>query len=345
MDDKKPYIAIIVIQAIYAGMTLLSKAAFNGGMNTAVFVCYRQAIGTAVLVPFALALTRSAPSLSFVILVKIFLLALLGTTFSLNVLSVAINYTSAAVASAATNTIPVMTFLLALVFRMETIKLKSISGIAKIFGVALCLAGVLVIAFYEGPSLKSLNHLQLSLLGTNAIDNDTNSKQKWVLGTFLMVVFTTSWSLWIVLQGLILQEYPSKLLFSALCNTFGTIQSFLVGLAFERDFAEWKLHLDEGLLAVAYNGIFVSGIAFYLQAWCIEKKGPVFMAMSQPLALVFTIVCSLFLPGQVIILGSVLGGVLMVGGLYSVLWGKSREMQPTEDMPSPVRPLLLYGSD
>ncbi|XP_073099822.1 WAT1-related protein At5g64700-like [Elaeis guineensis] len=185
-----------------------------------------------------------------------------------------------------------MTFLLALVFRMETIKLKSISGIAKIFGVALCLARVLVIAFYEGPSLKSLKHQQLSLLGTNTIDNYTNSKTKWVSGTFLMVLFTTCWSLWIVLQG-----------------------------------------------------IFIAGVAFYLQAWCIEKKGPVFMAMSQPLALVFTIIFSLFLPGEVIILGSVLGGILMVGGLYSVLWGKSREMQPTEDLPSPVRPLLLYGSD
>ncbi|XP_073099911.1 WAT1-related protein At5g64700-like [Elaeis guineensis] len=345
MDDKKPYMAIIVIQAIYAGMAMLSKAAFNGGMNTAVFVCYRQAIGTAVLVPFAIAFGRSAPSLSFVILVKIFLLALLGTTFCVNVVSVTINYTSATVASAATNTIPVMTFLLALVFRMETIKLKSISGIAKIFGVALCLARVLVIAFYEGPSLKSLKHQQLSFLGTNTIDNYTNSKTKWVLGTFLMVLFTTCWSLWIVLQGLISKEYPSKLVFGALCDIFGTIQSFLVGLGFERDFAEWKLHLDAGLLAVAYNGIFIAGVAFYLQAWCIGKKGPVFMAMSQPLALVFTIIFSLFLPGEVIILGSVLGGLLMVGGLYSILWGKSREMQPTKDLPSPVRPLLLYGSD
>ena len=54
MDKKKPYLAVILIQSIYAGMFLLSKAAFDGGMNNFVFVFYRQAAATVFLIPLAL---------------------------------------------------------------------------------------------------------------------------------------------------------------------------------------------------------------------------------------------------------------------------------------------------
>lgn len=50
-----------------------------------------------------------------------------------------------------------------------------------------------------------------------------------------------------------------------------------------------------------------------------------FLAMSTPLGFVFTIIASALLLGEIISLGSILGGVLLVGGLYCVLWGKNRE--------------------
>jgi hypothetical protein len=52
-SSRKPYLVVVLIQTIYAGMFLLSKAAFNGGMNTFVFVFYRQAVATLFLVPLA----------------------------------------------------------------------------------------------------------------------------------------------------------------------------------------------------------------------------------------------------------------------------------------------------
>jgi hypothetical protein len=58
MDTKKPYILAIVIVAIYTGMYVISKAAFNQGMNSFVFVFYRQAAASLLLVPIALVLER-----------------------------------------------------------------------------------------------------------------------------------------------------------------------------------------------------------------------------------------------------------------------------------------------
>jgi hypothetical protein len=50
----KPYGAAIIIQLIYTGRFGMSKAAFDQGMNTYIFIFYRQAAGSALLLPMAL---------------------------------------------------------------------------------------------------------------------------------------------------------------------------------------------------------------------------------------------------------------------------------------------------
>ena len=105
------------------------------------------------------------------------------------------------------------------------------------------------------------------------------------------------------------------------------------------------------------QGIVGTGVCLYLQTWCVGMKGPVFLAMWNPLSLLLTLLCSSLL-GETIHLGryipvvtincsgvdsnnieifqmtpkrslllffSVLGGILLVGGLYSMLWGKRKE--------------------
>ncbi|OMO55877.1 Drug/metabolite transporter [Corchorus capsularis] len=263
MDKKKPYLAVILIQAIYAGMFLLSKAAFDGGMNNFIFVFYRQAAATVFLIPLAFFFEwKTAPPLSFGTFCKIFMLSLCGITLSLNLYGVALIYTSATLAAATTNLLPVITFFLAVLLRMEALRLKTRPGIAK--------------------------------------------------------------------MGLVLKSYPSKLLFTTLQCFLSSIQSFAIAIALERDPVEWRLGWNVRLLAVAYCGIVVTGVTFYLQALVIEKKGPVFLAMSTPLNLIFTIFCSAILLCDFVSLGSLLGGLLLILGLYSVLWGKTREQKLLE---------------
>jgi hypothetical protein len=55
-------------------------------------------------------------------------------------------------------------------------------------------------------------------------------------------------------QGLLLEEYPNKLLATLIQCLFGTIQSCLVAAVVERDHSSrWKIGLDLSLLAVAYS--------------------------------------------------------------------------------------------
>ncbi|KAF8405881.1 hypothetical protein HHK36_007959 [Tetracentron sinense] len=285
MEGKKPYLAVILIQSIYAGMFLLSKAAFNGGMNNFVFVFYRQAAATVFLVPLAIFFERkTAPPLSFVTFCKIFMLSLCGITFSLNMYGVALVYTSATLAAATSNTLPVITFFFAVLLRMEIVKLRTLSGIAKIVGIIVCMAGAATLAFYKGPQLKPLIHHH-PFGHHNSVENHVlaHSSQRWVKGCFLMLTSNTLWGLWLVMQARVLACYPSKLLSTTLQCFLSTIQSFTVAVAFERNPYQWKLSWDVGLLAVAY---------------CVTKQETLL---------------------------NVLGGILLVGGLYSVLWGKSKE--------------------
>jgi len=58
MDAKKPYVIAVVIQLIYTGMFVVSKAAFDHGMNTFVFIFYRMVAASLLLVPIAITLER-----------------------------------------------------------------------------------------------------------------------------------------------------------------------------------------------------------------------------------------------------------------------------------------------
>ncbi|OMO83632.1 Drug/metabolite transporter [Corchorus olitorius] len=332
MDKKKPYLAVILIQAIYAGMFLLSKAAFDGGMNNFIFVFYRQAAATVFLIPLAFFFEwKTAPPLSFGTFCKIFMLSLCGITLSLDLYGVALIYTSATLAAATTNCLPVITFFLAVLLRMEALRLKTRPGIAKMVGILICLGGALTLALYRGPHIKLFCIHHLFNQHHHAQIHQTSTGLTWIKGCFLMLMSNTFWGLWLVLQGLVLKSYPSKLLFTTLQCFLSSIQSFAIAIALERDPVEWRLGWNVRLLAVAYCGIVVTGVTFYLQAWVIEKKGPVFLAMSTPLNLIFTIFCSAILLCDFISLGSLLGGLLLILGLYSVLWGKTREQKLLDD--------------
>ncbi|KAK9038533.1 hypothetical protein V6N11_023395 [Hibiscus sabdariffa] len=366
MEKKKPYLAVILIQSIYAGMFLVSKAAFDGGMNNFIFVFYRQAAATVLLVPLALFFEwRSAPPLSLVTFCKIFMLSLVGITLSLDINGVALVYTTATLAAATTNCLPVITFFIAVLLRMEALRLKTIVGIAKLVGILICLAGALTLAFYKGPHFKlfCLHHLFDHRQSRTLLGRTSSGGETWIKGCLLMLLSNIFWGLWLVLQGLVLKNYPSKLLFTALQCLLSTFQSFAIAIGVERNPHQWRLGWNLRLLAVAYcvniyyhaffmssfesglwnyyfliiiydicvQGIVVTGVTYYLQAWVIEAKGPVFLAMSTPLNLIFTILCSAVLLCQIITAGSLLGGLLLIVGLYSVLWGKTREQRMADD--------------
>ncbi|XP_011625929.1 WAT1-related protein At1g43650 isoform X1 [Amborella trichopoda] len=323
MEPCKPYLAMILSQSIYAGLTLFSKVAIKGGMNPYVFVVYRQAIASAVLAPFAYFFERKkAPAMSFTLFCKVFLLALIGITVSMDLYYVAFKYTTATFAAATSNAIPALTFLMAILLRMERLNMGYVHGQVKVVGAVICITGAFILSLYKGPPLKSLNLHHSSL---HSITSSTASKDEWVKGAFLMLTCNAAWALWLVLQAPLMKAYPAKLTLTTLQCFLSALQSAIVAFAIERRPSSWKLNWDLNLLSVVYCGVAVTGLTYWLNLWCIEKKGPVFTAMFTPLVLLITAILSALLWNEPLYWGSMIGGVLIVGGLYGVLWGKRKE--------------------
>ncbi|KAA8537897.1 hypothetical protein F0562_027523 [Nyssa sinensis] len=321
IEKNKPYIAMIFIQFVYAGMSLFSKAAISEGMKPSVFVAYRQGFATLALAPFALFFeSKKSPPLTCKLLCKIFFVSFCGITLSLNLYYFGMNYTSATFATAITNTIPAMVFIMAVILRMEGVSLSEWYGIAKVLGSMVGLSGAMVFTFYKGPAIYQGIEKENSDQSTSSI-----SKGDWIKGALIMLAANLTWSMWLIMQRPIVKQYPAKLRLTTLQCGFSCILSVLWAAAVNRDISAWKLGWDINLLSVAYCGIIVTGITYWLQVWAVEKKGPVFTAVFSPLALILTAVFSALFFKETLHWGSVCGALLLVGGLYSFLWGKNKE--------------------
>ncbi|PIN08063.1 Glucose-6-phosphate/phosphate and phosphoenolpyruvate/phosphate antiporter [Handroanthus impetiginosus] len=322
----RPFVAAILIQCGYAGMFLLSKEAMSSGMKPSVFVAYRQAFATIALLPFAFFFqSRGSPPLAWFGLCKIFFISSWGLALSFNLNLAGLEYISATFGAAALSMVPVLVFIMALCLRIENLAITKWHGIAKVLGTLLGLSGAMAFTFYKGPPLHSTSR--------NNQHEDHHSfekiptKQEWIKGSFLSIAAQVSFALWLTMQAPLLMKYKGKLRLTILQCGFSCLTATIYGAAMERNLSSWKLGWNINLLSVVYCGVIVSGVTYWLQAWVIEKKGPVFSAIFGPLALILAAIFSALFLKETLYWGSVLGGGLLVVGLYTFLWGKNREAQ------------------
>jgi len=99
-----------------------------------------------------------------------------------------------------------------------------------------------------------------------------------------------------------------------------------VALVMERGkTAIWSINWDVKLLAALYSGVICSGLAYYIQGVVMKDRGPVFVTAFSPLCMVIVAVMGSIILAEQMYLGRVLGAVIIVAGLYLVVWGKSKD--------------------
>ncbi|CAI9116533.1 OLC1v1017708C5 [Oldenlandia corymbosa var. corymbosa] len=269
IENNKPFLVMVVIQLIYTGQSLFSKAAVTQGMKPPIFVAYRQAMATFVLAPFAFLLEskKATHPIPFRILCKIFFVSLVGVTATLNLYLYAMNYISATFATAMANTIPVIVFILAVSLRLETLNITQWNGIAKVTGTVIGLSGAMVMTFYKGPPMYADRGHELSSHPGRAY-----TREEWIKGAILLLGSSLSWSCWLIMQAPILKEYPAKLRFTTIQCCFSCIISAVYGAAVERDISAWKLGWDVNLLSVVYCVSFLWLLFLSILFWKKKRK-------------------------------------------------------------------------
>ncbi|GLT85967.1 hypothetical protein SLE2022_041320 [Rubroshorea leprosula] len=338
--ELRPLMFMVTVQVVFASANVLFKLAANDGMSLRVIVAYRFVFATVFMVPLALIVERERPKLTWTILLQAFLCGLLGGSLSQNLSLESSALTSATFASTMLNLVPAVTFVLAVAFRMEKLCLNTMSGKAKVLGTLIGLGGAMLRTFYKGIQLNILSaHLDLlhhyGQATAGLVASSHVASPNRALGALAALGSCITYALWLIVQTKMSEKYPCHYTSTALMCVMGAIQSVAYALCTEKDWSQWRLGWNVRLLTVAYAGTLSSGLMNMLISLCVRMRGPLYASIFSPLMLVLVAVAgSLFLEEK-LYLGSVLGAVLIVLGLYMVLWGKGKELKKmTQLMPS-----------
>ncbi|XP_078444499.1 WAT1-related protein At2g37460-like [Wolffia australiana] len=319
----KAYFLMIFLQVGFAGMYVISVASLKQGMNHFVLVVYRNAVAAAVVAPFAFWFERKArPKMTVSCILKIMLLALLEPVLDQNFYYVGAKLTSASYSAAMFNMLPAVTFLLAIFLRMEKIMIRERRGQAKIIGTLITVGGALVMIMYKGPILgffwaKGMNHHE----DPDSAYNSAN----WAKGTLLLIACCFCWSAFFIVQSNTLRSFPAELTLTTWICAMGAAESAVVTLIMSRGIKPWAIGFDLRLLTVAYSGIMCSGVAYYVQGIVMKERGPVFVTAFNPLCMIIVAAMGSFILAEEITLGRVIGALVIVVGLYMLIWGKNKD--------------------
>ncbi|KAK6913147.1 EamA domain [Dillenia turbinata] len=315
-----PVTAMLILRCALVGGATLFKAANNKGLSYYAFVVYYHGLATLLLLfsPFVFNSRSGLPPLNICILRKIFLLGALGATTMILAFK-GISYSSPTLHSAISNLNPGFTFILAVIFRMETVKLRSSSSWAKIIGTIVSICGAILVILYKGPPII-LTKLQSTLTYTPL----ESSKSNWIIGGLLIaeqVLLPVSY----ILQAQVLKEYPSELVVTFFNNLFMTLLAGVFGLLAEPNPDAWTCLPDIALAAILYFGIVVAVFVNAGFAWVIHLKGPLFLSSFTPMNIIIAIAMGVIFLGDTPHLGSFIGATIITAGFYTVLWGKANE--------------------
>ncbi|KAI4375130.1 hypothetical protein MLD38_013037 [Melastoma candidum] len=317
-----PYLLMVALQFGLAGTYTLAMRALEHGMSRYVFVVYRNAIAALALAPFALFLEREIrPKMTPSVFLQIAFLGLLEPVIGLHFTYLGMTYTNASFGSAITNAVPSITFMMAVILRLEPLKLKELPGMAKVAGTGFTFAGTLVMTLYKGPVI----HLPWSKVTSQAWPNDDATDKHWIVGATFMFVACVAWSAFYVLQSITVIAYPAEISLASLICLAGAIEGAVMALVGEHRHGAWDIGWDSRLVAPLYTGIVGSGITYYLQLLMSKSRGPVFVTAFNPLNMIVLAVLGSLTQSERLHLGSVIGSVVVVVGLYTVLWGKNKD--------------------
>ncbi|KAL4302193.1 hypothetical protein GQ457_10G023460 [Hibiscus cannabinus] len=323
LHELKPATLMVVVQVVFAGLNVLYKLAASDGMSLRIIVAYRFLFASAVMVPLALIIeSRKRPKLTWTILVQAFLCALLGGSLAQNLYIESLALTSATFICAMTNLSPAITFIIAISIGLEKLALRTMAGKAKVVGTVIGIGGAMLLTFYKGLQFSISTHIDLRPNGHHGSNSSHAPSSHHLLGALLAFICCICYAIWMNLQAKMSEKYPCYYSSTALTCLFGAVQSVVYALCVERDTSQWKLGWDIRFLTVAYSGVFGMGLTFSMMSWCLRIKGPLYTSVFNPLVLVLVAIAgSLFLEEK-LYLGTIIGSVLIVVGLYVVLWGK-----------------------
>ncbi|KAK2376342.1 hypothetical protein P8452_48376 [Trifolium repens] len=228
------------------------------------------------------------------------------------------------------NLIPICTFLISIICRIENMKIRTWSGKAMCIGAMMCVGGALVTTLYKGKKFYIGHHhihhsIEISVVASH--------KTHMLRGTLCLIGSCCSFTAWFILQVKFVKVFPLRYWGTMLSCIMASIQSAVIGAYIDPRKEVWRLEWNLQLITIFYSGALATAATFCLVSWVITIKGPTYPPMFNPLALVFIAISEAIILGEPLKVGTLVGMVLVIMGLYYFLWGK-RNMIPHLPQPN-----------
>lgn len=147
-------------------------------------------------------------------------------------------------------------------------------------------------------------------------------QQQQLLRPSLVMASALSWSIWSIIQAQVNQEYAATYSSTALMCFMSSCICLVIGFCVDHDQSDWSLmNSSVRVISATYAGVFCSALSYFVMSWCIQRKGPFFVSIFNPLPIIIVAVLSWILLGEKIFTGTIVGSTLIILGQLMLLWG------------------------
>ncbi|KAL9166203.1 hypothetical protein ABFS82_05G014400 [Erythranthe guttata] len=341
LGEVLPCTAMVVVEGLIIGLTIMASTAMARGMSPYVFVVYTNALGSFILLLYSFFFDRDRseePFFTLPFFLRVCLLGFVGITIAQNLAFVGLSYSSPIVACGMANQIPAMSFILGIILRTAKFDWKSTGSRARLIGSLISFTGAISLTLYKGPTIRSHSSPSLSLHKTAAAAAlvvvpppprllvFSSPHENWILGCALFAASSLTLVIWNIIQVGTVKMCSQIMKIISLYTFFGTVQSALLAILFlERDLTAWKLELNFELLIIVLTAIFSSAIRSSIQIWCTKLKGPYFVPAFKPFGIPYASTFGSLLFADTFHYGSMMGAFVCGVGYYTVLWGQIKD--------------------
>ncbi|KAJ9152394.1 hypothetical protein P3X46_025963 [Hevea brasiliensis] len=261
-EIRKAHVAMAMVQLFNGGYRIITKVALNVRVNQLVFRVYKDLLALSILTPIAyIHEKRIQPPMTKRLLLSLFFLGLTSIFGNQLLFLLGLSYINPTYAAVIQPSIPVFTFLLAIMMGTERVSLLRSEGQAKAGGTLVCVFSAILMVLFQDSIVSEISAKgQLEPTGWFFSSLLNLGLEGWHLGVLCLIGNCMCMAAFLAIQAPLLTKYHANILVTAYSYAFGALLMVLTALFMTNEAMEWSLVQSElwaVIYAVSYYSLYI----------------------------------------------------------------------------------------